>query len=212
MTAAAELVMMLALRCLPHDSSDWGRAMLVEFDAARREGKALGFACGCLIAAGHQLPRHAEGRIALVSHALVLGLIVPIATFHLGCALSGARFMLSGHDHYHAMLMAGGIRGQALADAYAAATPALTLLLLLLGSAHLAVAWFVLEGGWRKAAVLWLGATIIASLIVHITTTTIPNAGGSAIQFGALAIELAAIPLLAWWRKAGANLSRWKEA
>ncbi|MDJ0277736.1 hypothetical protein QLH51_13100 [Sphingomonas sp. 2R-10] len=204
--------MTLALRCLPRDGSEWGQAMSAEFDLARRDGKALGFACGCLIAAWRRLPHHAEGRIAVVSHALVLGLIVPIATFHLGCAFSGARFMLSGFDHYYAMLMASGARGRILADAYVTATPALTVLLLLLGSAHLAVAWFLLDGRWRRAAILWLVATIIAVLIVHIIATAIPNARGSAIQFAALAIELAAIPLLAGWRKARAGSSHWKEA
>lgn len=202
MTArAAQLVMTLALRCLPRDGNDWGRAMLAEFDMARRDGKPLGFAFGCLIAGWRRLLFHSEGQFALVRHVLALGLIVPIATFHLGCALSGARFMLSGHDHYHAMLMASGVRVHVLADAYLAATPALTMLLLLLGSAHLAVAWSILDGQWRRAAIIWLVAAVIAATIVGIIVTSIPGAGGSAIQFAALAIELAAIPLLARWQR-----------
>jgi hypothetical protein len=198
---AAQLVMTLALRCLPRDGGEWGRAMLAEFDTARREGKPLGFAVGCLIAGWRRLPFHSEGQFALVRHALVLGLIVPIATFHLGCALSGAKLMLSGHDHYYAMLMAGGVRGHVIADAYLAATPAVTMLLLLLGSAHLIVAWSILDGRWRKAAIIWLVAAVIAAAIVGIIVTSIPGAGGSAIQFAALAIELAAIPLLARWQR-----------
>lgn len=209
---AAQLVMTLALRCLPRDGSEWGQAMLAEFDIARREGKPLGFAFGCLIAGWRRLPFHGEGQLALVCHVLALGLIVPIATFHLGCALSGARFLLSGHDHYHAMLMAGGVRGHVLADAYLAATPALTMLLLLLGSAHLAVAWSILDGRWRRAAIIWLVAAAIAAAIVGTVVTTIPDAGGSAIQFAALAIELAAIPLLATWQKTRAGSSYLTEA
>jgi len=206
MTArAAQLVMTLALRCLPRDGSEWGRAMLAEFDMARRDGKPLGFAFGCLIAGWRRLPFHGDGQFALVRHAFALGLIVPIATFHLGCALSGAKFMLSGYDHYHAMLMAGGVREHVLADAYLAATPALTMLLLLLGSAHLAVAWSILDGRWGRAAIIWLVAAVIAAAIVGIVVTTIPGAGGSAIQFAGLAIELAAIPLLATWQKARAG-------
>lgn len=200
-TRAAQLVMTLALRCLPRDGSEWGQAMLAEFDMVRGEGKPLGFAFGCLIAGWRRLPFHSEGQLALMCHALVLGLIVPIATFHLGCALSGARLLLSGHDHYHAMLTAGGVRGHVLADAYLAATPALMILLLLLGSAHLAIAWAILDGRWRRAAMIWLVAAVIAAAIVGIIATSIPGAGGSAIQFAALAIELAAIPLLARWQK-----------
>lgn len=204
-TRAAQLVMTLALRCLPRDGSEWGRAMLAEFDMARQDGKPLGFALGCLIAGWRRLPFHDEGRLALMRHILALGLIVPIATFHFGCALSGAKLLLSGHDHYHAMLMEGDVRGHVLADAYLAAAPALTLLLLLLGSAHLAVAWSILDGRWRRAAIIWLGAAVIAAAILGIVVTTIPNAGGRAIQFAALAIELAAIPLLAAWQKARAG-------
>lgn len=48
---AAQLVMTLAVRCLPRDGSEWGRAMLAEFDMARRDGRSLGFAFGCLVAA-----------------------------------------------------------------------------------------------------------------------------------------------------------------
>lgn len=213
MTArAAQLVMTLALRCLPRDGSEWGRAMLAEFDMAQRDGKPLGFAFGCLIAGWRRLPFHGDGQFALVRHAFALGLIVPIATFHLGCALSGAKFMLSGRDHYHAMLMAGGVRGHVLADAYLAATPALTMLLLLLGSAHLAIAWSILDGRWRGAAIIWLVAAVIAAAIIGIVVTTIPGAGGSAIQFAALMIELAAIPLLATWQKARTGSFNLREA
>ena len=198
MTAGlAPLVMALARRCLPPDGRDWGQAMQAEFDVARRDGRPLGFALGCLIAAWRRMPFHHDGRIALASHALALGLIVPIATFHLGCAVSGARFMLSGHDPYHAMLMAGGASGRALAAAYRAATPALTVLVLLLGLAHLLIAWAVLDRRWRRAATLWLVAAAIAATLVGGIGLTAPSARGIAIQLAALAIELAAIPLLA---------------
>ena len=201
----AHIVMSLALRCVPRDGHEWGRAMEAEFDEALRDGKSFGFAVGCLIAGWRRLPFHADGRFALANHALALGLLVPVATFHLGCALSGVKLLISGHDHYHAALAAGGIRGQALADAYLAATPALTVLLLLLGSAHLLIAWAILDGRWRRAAVLWLAAVVIAAAILGIAVTTIPGAGGIAIQFAALAIELAAIPLLVMWQNARAG-------
>jgi hypothetical protein len=201
---AAHIVMGLALRCLPQDSRQWGQAMQAEFDEALRDGKPFGFALGCLIAGWRRLPFHADGRFALASHALALGLIVP-ATFHLGCALSGVKLMVSGHDNHYAMLAAGGVRGRALADAYLTAAPALTLLLFLLGSAHCFIAWAILDGRWRRAAVLWLAATLIALAIVGFAIAIAPGAGGIAIQFAASAIELAAIPLLAMWQNARAG-------
>ncbi len=208
----ARRVMILALRCLPRDGGEWGPAMLAEFNMAYRDGKPLGFAIGCLIAAWRRMPFHPEGQIALVTHAFVLGSILPIAIYHFGCAVSGARFMLSGSDHYHTMLMASGFHGHVLANVYVSAIPTLTFLLLLLGSAHLAVAWFVLDGAWRRAAMLWLTATIIAALIVEIINTVVSNGDGTAIQFAASAIELAAIPLLAMWQNARARSSHLKEA
>jgi uncharacterized membrane protein YfcA len=88
----------------------------------------------------------------------------------------------------------------------------LTILLILLGSAHLAVAWAVLDRVWRRAVVLWLAAAAIAATIAGIVAATIPDAGGSAIQFAALAIELVAIPLLATWRTARAGSPHKTEA
>lgn len=208
---AAHIVMSLALRCLPDDDRQWGQAMQTEFDQALRDGKPFGFALGCLIAGWRALPFHADGRFALASHALALGLIVP-ATFHLGCALSGVKLMVSGHDHYSAMLVAGGVRGKVLADAYLATAPALTLLLFLLGSVHFFIAWATLDGRWRRAAILWLAATAIAAAVVGIAIATVPGTGGIAIQFAASAIELAAIPLLAMWQNARAGSPHHMEA
>ena len=64
---------------------------------------------------------------------------------------------------------------------------------------------------WRRAAIVWLMAAITAAVMVHITTTVIPNADGSRSS-SRLAIELAAIPLLATWQKARAGSSHLKEA
>lgn len=207
----AHIVMGLALRCLPQDGREWGQAMQAEFGEALRDGKPFGFALGCLAAGWLRLPFHAEGRFALASHALALGLIVP-ATFHLGCALSGVKLMISGPDYYYAMLAAGGVRGKALADAYLTAAPALTLLLFLLGTAHFFIAWAILDGRWRRAAVLWLAATVIAVAIVGIAIAIAPGAGGIAIQFAGSAIELAVIPLLAMWQNARAGARHPMEA
>ena len=168
-----------------------------EFDEAVQDGRPLRFALGCLVTAWGQMPFHDAGRHALAKHAVAFGLIVPIAIFHFGCGLSGLRFMLSGHDHYYAMLVADGASGRALASAYRAATPALAGLLLMLGFAHLLIAWVVLNGQWRRASILWLFATAVAVTIITIIAQLVPHGSGIAIQLAALAIELAAIPCLA---------------
>ena len=203
--AVAHAVMRLALRCVPPDRREWGQAMEAEFDEALRDGKPFGFAVGCLIAGWRRFPFHPDGRLALATHGVALALLVPIATFHLGCALSGVKLMISRQDPYSAALAAGGIRGQALADGYLAATPALTVLLLSLGSAHLFIAWAILDRKWRRATVLWLATLVVAAVLIGIAITTVPGAGGLAIQFAALAIELAAIPLLMLWQSAQAR-------
>lgn len=212
MTGVARLVMMLAARSLPHDARAWGQAMEAEFDEAVREGNALGFAAGCLATAWRRLPMHGEGRQALAGHAVTLGLIVPIATFHLGCAVSGARVMLTGHDPYRAVLATSGPAGPALADAYGAAIPAMAALLLLLGLAHLLIGWVILDRRWRRAAMLWLVAAAVAATLVGVIVTTVPSGRGIAIQLAALVVELAAIPALALWHKARARSPHLTEA
>ena len=201
----AQFVMALALNLLPQDRRDWGRAMQAEFDAVLLDGKPLGFALGCLWAGWRRLPFYAEGRIALASYMLALGLIVPIATFHLGCAVSAGRLMLSGHDHYFAMLSASGGSGRVAADSYRAAAPALTMLLLLLSFTHLLIAWAILEGRWRRISALWLVGAVIAVTIVGTIAMVAPSVRGSAIQLAALAIELVTVPLLALWQHVHAH-------
>lgn len=196
----AQLVMALAIRCLPHDS-EWGRAMQAEFDTAWLEGRPLSFAVGCLWVGWQRLPFHNQGRVTLASYALALGLLVPIATFHLGCAISAGSFLLTGNDPYYSQLIARGDAGHALADAYQTATPALMGLLLLLGTVHLSLAWSVLDGRWRRVSLLWLAGATIAAAIVCVIAVTAPSVFGCAIQMAALAIELVAVPPLAAWHR-----------
>lgn len=205
-SGVAHIVMAVATRCLRHDRGEWGQAMWAEFGEAVEDRNSLAFALGCLMMAWRQMPSHDEGRFILSNHALALGLIVPIATFHLGCALSGFRVMVLDHDQYHALLAAGGAHDRVLADAYHAATPMLTVLLLLLALAHLLIAWVVLDRQWRRAAIIWLFAAAIAAALVGIIATTLPSASGIAIQLMALAIELITIPLLAAWQTKRASV------
>ncbi|MEN3747786.1 hypothetical protein TPR58_11455 [Sphingomonas sp. HF-S3] len=201
-TDVPHLIMALAERCMPNARLEWGRAMRAEHEQAVLDGRSMSFAMGCLVTAMLEMPRHRAGRFAIAMHALPLGMIVPIAVFHLGCAVSGVRLILSSHDPYSANLAAGGVAGRAASEAYLAAAPALTVLLLLLGLAHLRIAWVMLDGQWRRAGVLWMLAAGLAAAIVAIITAIDSGMRGSAIQVAALAIELVAIPVLATWQRA----------
>jgi hypothetical protein len=135
----------------------------------------------------------------LANHALVLLAIVPMATFHLGCAVSGARFLLHGPDHYYAMLMAGNLHQRAMAGAYRAAMPVLTTLVLLLGAGHMLIAWNALACRWHRVRRLWLIESLLALVLIATIALTIPSVFGMAVQLAALGLELCILPLLARW-------------
>jgi len=197
----ARLVMALATRCLGRERGAWARAMRGEFEAAVDDRRPLAFALGCLAAAWRAMPGHDEGRFVLARYLLALGLIVPLAAFHLGCAGSGLRFLLAGPDSYYTLLAQGGGAAQQLAGAYRSAVPAMTALLLALGIGHLLIAWTLLDCRWRRVAALWALTAAAAATLVAIIVALAPSAAGIAVQVAGLAIELAAVPALAAWHR-----------
>ena len=86
----ANAVMALAEACLGDRRREWALAMRSELDVAIDEGRPLAFAVGCLTGALRDMPRHAEGRFALTSHAVALGLL-PIAALLIMGIAGGAR-------------------------------------------------------------------------------------------------------------------------
>lgn len=136
----ATALMILAARCLGKTRHQWALAMQIEFEAAAAEGKQLPFAIGCLFAACRELPAHQEGRLSLANHALALGFLLPMAA---------VQFLYAGGLPYsaevHGMLDPAGSQNPYLAGAQLAAVPSLLFLWLMLGAAHLRLAWAVLE-------------------------------------------------------------------
>ncbi|WP_267436015.1 hypothetical protein [Sphingomonas sp. GM_Shp_1] len=195
----ARRIVALAVRCLPPQERFWGRAMQAELEEVAAHGPALPFALGCLMTAWRRLPLHRNGRALLASHVLTIGLILPFAAFHVQCALRGAYFLLSGRDPYYAALTMGSAAQQARAVLYRDMTPAVTVLLLLLGLVHMFLAWTVVQRRWRRAAMLWLMAGVIAAATV-IVIAPIATPMGIVVQCLALGIEMLAIPVLARWR------------
>lgn len=160
--AVSRAVMALAARCLGPRRREWALAMRAEHEEALRNGGALSFSVGCLLAAWRELPAHGEGRLLLARHALVLGLVMPVAA----ALLSAAPFGGPCADPLD--LVPGGAGcGHLLNDGNRAAAAVLVQLLAAIAAAHLAVAWAVLDRDWTRVAALGrLGAASATALVM----------------------------------------------
>lgn len=137
--------------------------MQAEFEEARAAGGELPFAMGCLIAAWREMPRHAEGRLKLVDHALALGLLVPVAFLQFACAIG----LSSGQGGTYGVLAMISTEDPYLVDAQSSALTALLVLWLLLGAAHLRLAWALLDREWTRVV---QGAALIAAAALTLVT------------------------------------------
>jgi hypothetical protein len=187
--------MRLAARCLCEERAEWARAMRGEFQAATLDGRPLSFALGCLLAAWRQMPTQEEGRFVLANHVLALGLLIPMAALQLACA-AGFPFLPLGQS---AILANGAAQRLYLADAYPAAAPSLLALWLLLGVAHLRLAWLVLERDWQR--VVQAASMIIAAsaTLVIFTVVLFLDGGGAGLQLVLLGVELLGLHQSAAW-------------
>lgn len=186
--ALAKALMILAGRCLGEARGDWARAMQVEFEAAAPAGRRLAFALGCLIAACREMPRHHEGRLSLARHALALAGLLPMAAMLLTQA-----GRLGRSAYVYGVLDPAGSQNPFLAGGQLAAAPALLCLWLMLGAAHLGLAWVLLEKDWRR--VFHFGAMIVAgtaTLAIYSSLLFVDD-GRLAVDAAATAIELMAI-------------------
>ncbi|MGN7998316.1 hypothetical protein [Sphingomonas sp. 22176] len=166
MTAtAARAMMRLAVHLLGDARRPWAQAMLAEFDIAAAEGRGLDFAAGCLGVACRLLPMQAEGRRGIATHLLALGLILPMAALlfcHAGDLSLAA---------IHVMIGPEAVPNPYLRSAQRAAVPGLLLLWLVLGGAHLGLAWAMVERNVRTIAAM--GAVMLAATVTLATYTSI---------------------------------------
>jgi hypothetical protein len=194
MTAAlSRAVMSLAGRCLGTDRQEWALAMQAEFEAAAEDGKPLAFAIGCLIAAWREMVKQGEGRLALANYALALGLLIPMAVQQFEQAVGFSMFLGAGIPARSAG------QNPYLIWSQNSATPVLLVLWLLLGIAHLCLAWVLVEGDWPR--VVKFGALIGAATITLSLFTGVLMLDPSPLiaQAGELAIELSALLASARW-------------
>jgi hypothetical protein len=194
MTAAvSRAVMALARQCLGGAHEDWGTAMQAEFEAAVEDGKPFVFAVGCLIAAGRAMVRQREGRLVLTNYVLTLGLLLPIAALQFEQAIGLPVFTGGSLGGTHT----GGEHNPYLAWSQNAATPILVIVWLLLGAAHLCLAWALVERDWPRVfdfGALIGAATIALSLFAGVLMLDLSPLVAQVAELG---IELAAILAIA---------------
>ena len=171
--------------------------MQAEFEAAVDDGKPLVFAAGCLVAAWREMVNYGEGRLVFANYALVLGLLLPMAALQFQQVIGLSMF--PGGTPPHAMLVAGAGQNLYLVSAQNSAVPVLLMLWLLLGLAHLCLAWVLVDWDWARA--VKFGALIGAIMITLFLFMGVLMLDMSPLiaQAAELGIELAAILATARW-------------
>jgi len=199
----ARAVMSLAGQCLGTGRREWALAMQAEFEAAAEDGKPFAFAIGCLIVAWRELVKQGEGRLLLAKYVLALVLLIPMAALQFEQAIGFSIFPVTGGTH--GMLASGARPNPYLIWSQCSAVPLLLMLWMLLGIAHLCLAWVLVEGDWPrtiKCGAMIGAATITLSLF---TGVLMLDTSPLIMQVRELGIELAAIILAGQWH---ARLSR----
>lgn len=194
--AIARAMMALAAHGLGETRRTWGIAMLAEFDAAADAGQPLRFAAGCLIAAMRELPRQEEGRFALASYALALGVMLPMASVQLGAALFGLPYLFPGAGDLPGALLEGSAHEGLIRGVYQAASPAIIMLLLTLAVGHFCIAWSMIERDWDR--VRRLGTLALAGSVTLILFMAVLFLDSSriAVQTAVLVTELATLRII----------------
>ena len=199
MAALARAVMAVAVHSLGDHRREWALAMQVEFEAAIEDGRPLDFAIGCLVGAWREMPAHEEGRFVLASYVLVIGMVIPMASLLILGALLGLPYLYPWHVEFPGLVAGSGGQELAVTDANRGAIPSLAIIVLLLGAAHLRIAWVILERDWERVAVMGrLNAAATATLVIFTGVLFFDDAQ-ALMQAAVLAVELTAIAVLTRW-------------
>lgn len=195
----ARAIMGLATCVLTDSRREWAAAMRSEFEVAVEDGTPLSFAFGCLATALRELLSREEGRFAVTSYALALGLMLPMAALQIGCAVFGLPYLYPGRTGLSGALLQGSEHELLIRGVYQAAIPSIALLLLLLGLGHVRIAWAMLDHDWAR--VRRLGAlTLAASTTLLAFMAVLFLDGTQALtQTAILSIELATLAMITKW-------------
>ncbi len=140
-----------------------------EFEASVADARPLSFALGCLVAAVRQMPGEAEGRFALASHALAIGLILPLAALLSAGAVLGFPYLDFAHDDLFGILSIQGAPSTLLNDGNRAAASSLSLVMILLAGASVLIGWAILDRDWARVAACERFLAAAASTLTIVT-------------------------------------------
>lgn len=205
--ALARLLMALATRWLGDERRDWAEAMHAEFHEAADAGEGLSFAAGCLSSAARAMLARPEGRFAVATHVLAVGVLVPMAGLLLVSAALGFPYLAFetvgagalGSGWPHAAVNAGNRSG----------VPLLALLTGTIGIGHVAVAWALLEQDWERVArFARIGAAMLATMVAFSAILFLYDPCALP-QLGIVGGELALLWLAVRWHD---DLSVWSSA
>ncbi len=191
-------IMAIATACMGDDRREWAAAMTAEYHVAAAEGQALSFAAGCMMAAGRGLVTSAHGRFLLTNYALALGIMLPMAALQIGCAVFGLPYLYPGHHGLSGALIEGMSSGW-MHGFYQSAGSVLALLQLVIGIAHLRLAWVLLDRNWENA-LRWAARTMaISSTLTLFMCALFIDVGQAAIMGGITGLEFAILLIVSGW-------------
>jgi hypothetical protein len=198
----SRVVLALAMHSLGAQNRPWAQAMQGEFAVAEADGRALRFACGCLLGAWRMLPRHGEGRFTLTSYALSLGVLLPIGVLLAKAAMSGFPFVMASAGTAGFLWGQGTFRSL-LDPGTQCLAPALIAPMLALAACHGLLAWWVLDRDWPRVVMASrLGAAAITALVIVMACAGLSLATLAPACL-VLAAECAAVTALAAWQAKG---------
>jgi len=195
-SAVSRALLSLASRSLGSDRRTWAMAMEAEFEAAVEDRRPFLFALGCLFVAWREIGKHSEGRLILASYALALGLLIPMATLQFQQAVG---FLSSADGPPFVIPSSGDGPNLYLIWSQNSAIPILLITWLLLGMAHLCLAWMLVEGDWPrivKCGTLIGAAMITLSLFMGVLMLDLSSLG---VPIAELVIEFVAVVAISRW-------------
>lgn len=194
--AVSRALLALASRALGSDRRTWAMAMEAEFEAAVEDRRPFLFALGCLFAAWREIGKHSEGRLIVATYALALGVLIPMAAMQFRQAVG---FLSSADGPPFGNPSASDGPNLYLIWSQNSAIPVLLITWLLLGMAHLFLAWMLVEGDWPrivKCGTLIGAAMITLSLFMGVLMLDLSSLRA---QVAELAIEFVAVVSISRW-------------